>query len=44
MIIGFLPVQAGIDKVTSGWLQTTLLLLSAILELCMLWMWNNLFS
>jgi len=43
-IVGFLVLQARINRVTSGGLETILMLTSATLMLCTLWIWNNLFS
>ena len=43
-LLGFFLLQAHIDMVTSGWIQTSLMLVCATLTLCMLWVWNNLFS
>jgi hypothetical protein len=43
-LLGFFLLQVSIDRVTSGWTQTVLILISAALELWMIWVWNNLFS
>jgi hypothetical protein len=43
-LIGFFLLQARINRVTSGWFETTLMLTSATLTLFTLWVWNNLFS
>lgn len=43
-LIGFLLLQARINQVTSGGLETAFMLTSATLTLFILWVWNNLFS
>lgn len=43
-LIGFFLLQAYINRVTSGGLETALMLAFATLTLCLLWVWNNLFS
>jgi hypothetical protein len=43
-LLGFFLLQVNIDRVTSGWTQTALILISTALELWMIWVWNNLFS
>jgi hypothetical protein len=41
---GFFLLQARINQVTSGGLETAFMLTSAALTLFILWVWNNLFS
>jgi hypothetical protein len=43
-LLGFFLLQIRIDKLTSGWIQTTLMLVSVALELWMIWVWNSLFE
>lgn len=43
-LIGFFLLQARINQVTSGGLETALLLVGTTLMLFTLWIWNNLFS
>ena len=42
--LGFFLLQIRIDKLTSGWVQLTLLIASVALELWMIWVWNSLFG
>lgn len=43
-LAGFILLQTRIDRVTSGGIQTLLMLISTTLTLYMLWVWNKLFS
>jgi hypothetical protein len=43
-LIGFFLLQARLNRVTSGGLETALMLADTTLMLFTLWVWNNLFS